>query len=106
TAGFAANSWRLARHHWRKSLFIIFLLIAISFLALAPLPSSLYKTPYASILAARDGQLLGASIASDQQWRFAPVDSLPEKYQQALMRFEDQYFYYHIGIDPTAIARA
>lgn len=71
-----------------------------------PLPASIHHQPYASILLARDGNLLGASIAADQQWRFAPVTGLPQKYQRALLQFEDRYFYLHPGINPFAILRA
>lgn len=78
-------------------------LLALQF---SPLPKNLTQVPYASMLLARDGSLLGASIASDQQWRFMPVARLPEKYVQALLVFEDQHFYYHPGIDPWAIVRA
>lgn len=71
-----------------------------------PLSSSLTQTPYANLLLARDGSLLGAGIAADQQWRFAPVESLPDKYKKSLLLFEDQHFYRHPGINPLAIARA
>lgn len=71
-----------------------------------PLPASLSHNAYASILLARDGSLLGASIAADHQWRFAPVDTLPDKYTKALLLFEDRYFYHHPGINPLAITRA
>ncbi|MFC3115038.1 penicillin-binding protein 1C [Cellvibrio fontiphilus] len=71
-----------------------------------PLPRSLSQSPYASMLLARDGRLLGATIASDQQWRFAPVEQLPEKYRHALLLFEDRHFYRHPGINPLALARA
>jgi len=78
-------------------------LLALQF---SPLPSSLTQTPYANLLLARDGSLLGAGIAADQQWRFAPVESLPDKYKKSLLLFEDQHFYRHPGINPFAIARA
>lgn len=58
------------------------------------------------MLLARDGQLLGARIAKDDQWRFAPVERVPEKYREALLAFEDQRFPWHPGVDPIAIARA
>lgn len=78
-------------------------LLALQFV---PLPSSLTHAPYATLLLARDGSLLGAGIAADQQWRFAPVEVLPEKYKKSLLLFEDQHFYRHPGINPLAIGRA
>lgn len=84
----------------------IALLLVIAFLQWLPLPSYLYHNNYARILLARDGSLLGAGIAADQQWRFAPVAHLPEKYKKSLLLFEDQYFYRHPGINPLSIARA
>lgn len=82
------------------------LLMILAALSFAPLPSALHQQSYATLLLARDGSLLGASIAADQQWRFAPVESLPEKYKKSLLLFEDKYFYRHPGINPLAIARA
>lgn len=94
---------------WRRKILSTFLLVSIcSLLALqfSPLPATLSQTPYATLLLARDGSLLGASIAADQQWRFAPVEILPDKYKKSLQLFEDKHFYYHPGINPFAIARA
>ncbi len=82
------------------------LVIGALALQFVPLPKSLSHSPYASMLLARDGSLLGASIANDQQWRFAPVDDLPEKYRRALLLFEDRHFYHHPGINPLSLARA
>lgn len=104
------NLWRRCRSLPRPAKFIF--AIAFSFLLFLtclrslPLPQSLHQQDYASLLLARDGSLLGAAIAKDQQWRFAPVESLPEKYRQALLLFEDRNFYHHPGVDPLAIARA
>src|SRR5690606_5287815 len=104
------NLWRRCRSLPCPAKFIF--AIAFSFLLFLtclhslPLPQSLHQQDYASLLLARDGSLLGAALAKDQQWRFAPVESLPEKYRQALLLFEDRNFYHHPGVDPLAIARA
>lgn len=102
--------WRRFLDIFRRRKFISLLIFSIIFflacLQWLPLPQSLHKQDYASLLLARDGSLLGAAIAKDQQWRFAPVDSLPDKYRQSLLLFEDQYFYQHPGVNPLAIARA
>lgn len=93
--------------YWRfVSSFLLIAVIAFLLLAFIPLPASLTHADYARILLARDGHLLGARIAGDQQWRFAPVDAIPDKYRQALLLFEDRYFYSHPGINPFAILRA
>ncbi len=52
------------------------------------------------------GHLLGARIAKDGQWRFPYQQKIPEKFEEALLEFEDRRFYYHPGIDPFGIGRA
>lgn len=84
----------------------ILLIAVFALLEFSPLPDRLTQTPYATMLLDRNEHLLGASIAGDQQWRFAPVDDLPIKYVQALLLFEDRRFYQHPGIDPLSIGRA
>lgn len=58
------------------------------------------------VLEDRDGRLLGARIASDGQWRFPEIDSVPKSFEIALLEFEDSRFYWHVGIDPLSMARA
>ncbi len=71
-----------------------------------PLPSPLFDTPYSTTLYASDGTLLSAAIAADQQWRFPPSDSIPERFEAAILLFEDEYFYYHLGVNPASLFRA
>ena len=71
------------------------------------LPGDLFRgTPYATVVTDRNGELLGARIASDGQWRFPPCDSVPSRYATALVQFEDRHFRWHPGVDPLALARA
>lgn len=70
------------------------------------LPQPIFNTPYSSLLFDKNNTLLAAQIAPDGQWRFPASDSIPYKYEQALLHFEDQYFYYHPGVNPLSIARA
>lgn len=82
------------------------LLTFLLFFLFVPLPSPLFNTPYTTTLRSNDGTLLSASIASDQQWRFPPSDSIPRKFKIALRLFEDEYFYQHLGINPISLVRA
>ncbi len=83
-------------------LLIVFLLTVYYFC----LPRQLFNTPYSTVVADRNNELLGARIADDGQWRFPPSDSVPEKFKQCLTTFEDQYFSYHWGVNPLAVGRA
>ena len=97
---------------WKKRLFkkrkafVIIVGVFLLFFWLIPLPKPLFDAPYTTTLWSRNGQLLSAAIASDHQWRFAPADTIPEKFKTALRLFEDEYFYYHLGINPVSLVRA
>ena len=62
--------------------------------------------PYATVVTDRNGELLGARIADDGQWRFPESDTIPEKFKICITTFEDRYYSYHWGVNPLAIARA
>ena len=70
------------------------------------LPDPLFDVPVASVLLARDGTLLGGRIANDEQWRFPPLERVPQKFETAIMAFEDKRFREHHGVDPWALGRA
>ncbi|MDF1697293.1 MAG: penicillin-binding protein 1C [Saprospiraceae bacterium] len=70
------------------------------------LPSPLFKDPYSTVINDKDGQLMGAKIAKDGQWRFPLIDSIPLHFENAILTFEDQRFKKHLGVDPIAIGRA
>ncbi len=69
-------------------------------------PRRLFSAPYSTLVYSAEGELLGARIAGDGQWRFPPPDSLPAKFVTCLTAFEDKRFFHHPGIDPLAMARA
>lgn len=70
------------------------------------LPSSLFRDPYSTVLEDSQGELLSAAIASDGQWRFPEMDSIPKKFSEALVAYEDKRFWNHPGIDLLSLGRA
>ncbi|MFK5983444.1 MAG: penicillin-binding protein 1C [Flavobacteriaceae bacterium] len=70
------------------------------------LPSELFKVPTATIVESSNGNMLGARIADDGQWRFPKMDSVPYRFEQSILLFEDEYFYSHPGFNPVAISKA
>jgi penicillin-binding protein 1C len=78
--------------------------VVITPVLLSPLPR--FKAPLSTVVEANDGSLLGARIADDGQWRFPASDTVPVRFEKALLTFEDSYFYYHPGINPVSMIRA
>lgn len=70
------------------------------------LPKTIFNTPYSTVLYANNGELLGALIADDGQWRFPQTNTNTEKFRTALLFYEDEYFFYHPGFNPLSILRA
>ncbi len=85
-----------------------FLLLLLPFLAWwFCLPDPLFKSSYSTVLLDRNGQLMGARLAEDGQWRFPDVDlEVPVRFQQAIVNFEDKRFFSHWGVDFRALGRA
>jgi penicillin-binding protein 1C len=69
-------------------------------------PNIQFPDDYATTLETETGRLLSAKTSSDGQWRFAPVDSVPIIFEKSLLCFEDEYFYYHPGINLIATLKA
>ncbi len=97
------NYWK-KQSTTRKIAAGIFLVVLLLFWF--ALPNPLFKDPTSIVIEDNQGNLLGARIAKDGQWRFPMADSLPEKYVKALLTFEDKRFYYHPGVDPISLVRA
>ena len=83
---------------------LAFLLLGIGFWF--SIPDKLFNDPTSTILFSREGNLLGARIATDGQWRFPESKEVPEKFEKAILTFEDNYFYSHFGVNPVSMGRA
>ncbi len=62
--------------------------------------------PYSTVVTDCEGELLGARTAADGQWRFPPSENVPERFEKALLQFEDKHFYHHPGVNPVSMVRA
>ena len=70
------------------------------------MPNKLFTEEFSTVLLSKEGEILSARLASDGQWRIAQSDSISPKFVTSLLAFEDQYFYYHFGVNPIAISKA
>ncbi len=70
------------------------------------LPKVLFEDPTSTVILDRNGQLLGASIADDGQWRFPYNANVPDKFRKAIIQFEDRNFESHWGVSLRGLGRA
>lgn len=70
------------------------------------IPKHLFNAPTSFVIDDNQGQLLGASIASDGQWRFPYNANVPPKFKACIIAFEDKRFEHHPGFDVVAFSRA
>ncbi|MFC4635351.1 penicillin-binding protein 1C [Dokdonia ponticola] len=92
---------KLTKHKIKLSVFVLVVLYW-----LFCLPATLFKDPTSTVVESSAGDLLGARIADDGQWRFPTLDSVPYRFEQSLLLFEDEYFYTHPGFNPVAMGKA
>lgn len=94
------------RNYIKAGGIILSILLTLWVILFIAIPRELFRVPYSTLLYSAEGELLGARIANDGQWRFPQADSLPDKFVSCLTTYEDKRFFYHPGIDPIALARA
>ncbi|HEY3402290.1 MAG TPA: penicillin-binding protein 1C [Ohtaekwangia sp.] len=70
------------------------------------LPQTLFTDSYSTVLESNNGELLSATIAKDGQWRFPETDSVPSKFAETIITYEDKRFWYHPGVDVLSFGRA
>ena len=95
--------WQSKNINWLFAIGIFLILYGLFWFSL---PRPLFSDPTSTVLLDKSGELLGARIADDGQWRFPAIDSLPYKYKQAVIQYEDRFFYYHPGLNPLSLVRA
>ncbi|MBP9080755.1 MAG: penicillin-binding protein 1C [Flavobacteriales bacterium] len=66
----------------------------------------LFARAHSTVLLDRQGELLGATVAADGQWRFPPSTQVPHRFATCIIQFEDRHFRSHLGIRPQSLLRA
>ena len=101
----------MKRQQFKYIVLFVFLIIVIPAFCLIGLdriypPNSKGKT-WSTVITAKDGTPLRAFADKNGVWRY-PVNltDVSPLYLQALMTYEDRWFYYHPGINPFAFIRA
>jgi len=84
---------------------LVFLLSLVLLDRLFPIP--LPPANDGVVVVAEDGTPLRAYPTSDGIWRYwVNVEDVSPRYVEALLAYEDRYFYYHPGFNPVSFKRA
>ena len=89
-----------------KKLKVLLLALSGLFIAFLCIPVPRFDKPYSTVLTAKNGELLGAKIADDGQWRFPATDNYSPKYVACLLEYEDRWFFFHPGFNPVAFVKS
>ncbi len=100
-AGYWFKALRLKRLFWiLLAMFLLFKVLDWVF----PFQAEI---EYAQLVTARDGSVLYAFLSPDDKWRMkTELHEITPELRQTLLYKEDNYFYYHPGINPVAVCRA
>ena len=85
---------------------IVLIALAALFVAFLCIPVPRFDKPYSTVLTAKDGELLGARIADDGQWRFPASNAYSPKYVACLLAYEDRWFFLHPGFNPVSFVKS
>jgi penicillin-binding protein 1C len=96
--------WRFFSKH--RFIGLMLLLVAWFLMLLVFLPPVGFNASFSTVVFDRNGNLLGAQIASDGQWRFSDEGKISDKFRACLLQYEDRHFYRHTGFNPISLFRA
>ena len=84
---------------------LLVLMVLLDLMLPPPIPSPMARA--STLVLARDGTPLRAFVSVDGVWRYpvTPADVSP-LYVEALLGYEDRWFFQHPGVNPFALARA
>lgn len=91
----------------RKWWWVLGLFCALFLLRVLPKPALSEVAPSSRSVVAASGELLRLTLAIDEQYRlWTPLNEIAPDMQQAVVLYEDRWFYWHPGVNPVALLRA
>lgn len=98
--------WAAPRLHGRV-LLLLGLLVALLLPRLLPKTPLSNAAPSSRSVMAASGELLRLTLAEDEQFRlWTPLAEIAPPLQEAVLLYEDRWFYWHPGVNPWALLRA
>lgn len=89
-----------------KLFFIALISGVILYFAIPPAPL-LKEISFSQRVFDRNGNLMRISLSKDDKYRiFTPISEIPQSFIEAVLLYEDKYFYKHFGVNPVSLVKA
>jgi penicillin-binding protein 1C len=99
------TAWLRRHRKLRNTLIALALIVLLDRLFPPPIPA--IGDDSATIVLARDGTPLRAFANAEGVWRYpVTIEQVSPRYVEALLGYEDRWFWQHPGVNPFAFARA
>ncbi|MFY9589772.1 penicillin-binding protein 1C [Rickettsia endosymbiont of Halotydeus destructor] len=92
---------------YKTKLIITLLTIGIIVYFILPPPLLLHKVSFSQKVFDRHGELMRISLSKDDKYRiYTPLNKIPQQFIEAVLLYEDKYFYSHFGVNPLSLFKA
>lgn len=86
-------------------LFMVFLVFLLGFFSSNK--TILGNHSFSKVFYDKNGIILRITLSNDEKYRiYTPLDDISEVFQDAVLTYEDKYFYYHPGFNPVSLVQA
>ncbi|HEO65063.1 MAG TPA: penicillin-binding protein 1C, partial [Spirochaetes bacterium] len=86
---------------------VVFLVGYMIIRYIIPPPVLIEEIPFSKAIYDRTGHLLRLTLSSDDKYRLkVPLEDVSSQLVEAILLQEDQYFYWHFGVNPVSVIRA
>jgi penicillin-binding protein 1C len=94
------------KKYLRHTVIILAVCLVFTGVRFWPRESLLQKYSFSKSFFASGGELLRFNVSHDDKYRtFIPLSEMPQTFQNAVLLYEDRYFYYHPGVNPVALLK-
>jgi penicillin-binding protein 1C len=98
---------RFLKKYAKHTAVITAVCFALIVVRIYPKQSVLHKYSFSKSFFSKDAELLRMNVSHDDKYRiFIPFEEMPQILKDAVLLYEDKYFYYHPGVNPAALAKA
>lgn len=97
----------MLKRKYGKGLIVIAICLSVIAVIRISAEPILEGVSFSSALYDKDGKLMRLTLAGGEVYRlYVPVENISDKFKEAVLMYEDKWFYFHFGVNPVSLIRA